>query len=423
MHHHDETDVLVVGAGPVGLLTALLLSKNGIRVKIIDKEKRTTTHSYACTLHPRSLEILQRAGLLDQVLELGQRVDTVAFYEGAHRCGEMRLSQLPLVFPFALVLPQSSLEALLEQALADGGRVRVNWNHRLSRLELEPAATVAAIEELHETAKGYSVPTWDWVAGRTVDTRAAFVIGADGRDSHVRQLLGIEHDYAGDPEVFVIYEFESERKFDNEAWIVFDQTTTNFFWPLGGGRGRWSFQAVGNWLFNESPTKERSVFRIVQPAVERATQQDLHRLIEKLAPWFRQEILDVYWSAEADFRPCLVKRFGQGRCWLAGDAAHQAGPAGVQSMNLGLAEANELAETITGILRNKASLNLLESYNKKYRAEWERLLGIKPPLKPSAQADPWVRRRASDILRCVPASGDALTCLLNQVGLGFQTNP
>jgi 2-polyprenyl-6-methoxyphenol hydroxylase-like FAD-dependent oxidoreductase len=420
MHHQDETDVLVVGAGPVGLLTALLLSKNGIRVKIIDKEQRTTTHSYACALHPRSLEILHRAGLLGQVRELGQRVDTLVFYEGAQRCGEIRFSQLPVEFPFALVLPQSSLEAVLERALADSGRGRVNWNHRLSRLQLEPNAIVAVIDELEQTSEGYAVPTWGWAVRRTVETRAAFVVGADGRDSQVRQLLGFERVYASAPELFAIYEFKSEGKFDDEACIVFDQSAINIFWPLGDGRGRWSFQAVGNWLPDESLAKERSVFRIVQPAVDQATQQNLHRLIEKLAPWFKREISEVYWSAEAEFQPFLVNPFGQGRCWLAGDAAHQAGPAGAQSMNLGLAEASELAETMAGILRDKGSLNLLESYNKKCRAPWERLVGTRQPLKLSEQAKPWVSRRAADILRCVPASGDALSLLLGQLGLDLQ---
>ena len=422
MHHHDETDVLVVGAGPVGLFSALLLSKNGIRVKVIDKEQRTTTHSYACALHPRSLEILHRAGLLDQVRELGQRVDTLVFYEGAQRCGEIRFSQLPVEFPFALVLPQSSLEAVLERALADSGRVRVNWNHRLMRLQLEPNAIVAAIDELEETSEGgYAVPTWGWAVRRTVETRAAFVVGADGRDSQVRQLLGIERVYAGAPELFAIYEFKSEGEFDDEACIVFDQSAINIFWPMGDGRGRWSFQAVGNWLPDESPGKERSVFRMVQPAIDRATLQDLHRLIEKQAPWFKRELSEVYWSAEAEFQPYLVKRLGQGRCWLAGDAAHQTGPAGAQSMNLGLAEASELAERIAGVLHDHSPLNLLESYDQKCRAQWDHLLGTKQPPTLSDRANPWVRRRASEILRCVPASGEALSLLLAQLDLGIQT--
>jgi NADPH-dependent dioxygenase len=421
MHHQDETEVLVVGAGPVGLLSALLLSKHGIRVKIIDKQERTTTHSYACALHPRSLEILHRAGLLDQVRELGQRVDTLVFYEGAQPCGEIRFSELPVEFPFGLVLPQSSLEAVLERALANSGHVRVNWNHRLSRLQLEPNTTVAAIEELEQTSKGYSVPTWEWAVKRTVETRAAFVVGADGRDSQVRQLLGIERVYAGAPELFAIYEFKSEGNFDAAACIVFDQSTINIFWPLGDGRGRWSFQAVGNWVSDdESPVKERSVFRIMQPAVDRATQQDLHQLIEKLAPWFKREISEVYWSAEAEFQPFLVKQFGQGRCWLAGDAAHQTGPAGAQSMNLGLAEASELAESMAAILHDNSSLNLLESYNQKCRAQWDHLLVTKQPPTLSDQANPWVRRRASEILRCVPASGEALSLLLAQLGLSLQ---
>ena len=76
MHHEDQTEVLVVGTGPVRLFTALLLAESGIRVKVIDQESRTTTHSHACALHPRTLKLLDQAGLTADLVKLGQRIDT-----------------------------------------------------------------------------------------------------------------------------------------------------------------------------------------------------------------------------------------------------------------------------------------------------------------------------------------------------------
>ena len=90
----ERTEVLVVGAGPVGLLTAIVLAEAGIEVKIIDREDRTTARSYACALHPRTLRLLSPMGLAAPVLERGRRTQTVAFYDGAARRAEIKLGEL-----------------------------------------------------------------------------------------------------------------------------------------------------------------------------------------------------------------------------------------------------------------------------------------------------------------------------------------
>ena len=110
MSRQNHTEVLVVGAGPVGMLTALLLAESGIRVKIIDQESRTATHSYACALHPHTLKLLGQAGLAADVQKLGHPVDAIAFYEGKVRRAELKLSELLVGSPGVVVLPQSALE-------------------------------------------------------------------------------------------------------------------------------------------------------------------------------------------------------------------------------------------------------------------------------------------------------------------------
>src|SRR2546427_6591898 len=100
------------------------------------------------------------------------------------------------------------------------------------------------------------------------------------------------------------------------------------------------------------------------------------------------------WSADVQFEQRLARQFGQGRCWLAGDAAHQTSPVGMQSMNVGLCEAEFLAGILTKILRQNASTDLLESYNHERRNEWQRLLGLKGGLKPKPETDPWINKLA-----------------------------
>ena len=82
MLREQTTEVLVAGAGPLGMITAILLANNGIRVKVVDKESGTATHSYACALHPASLQLLAEMGLAEEILKMGRRVDTVGFYDG-----------------------------------------------------------------------------------------------------------------------------------------------------------------------------------------------------------------------------------------------------------------------------------------------------------------------------------------------------
>ena len=113
----ERTEVLVVGAGPVGLLTAILLAEAGVEVKIIDREERTTARSYACALHPRTLKLLAEMGLAAPLLERGRRIETVAFYDGAARQAEVNLSELGGEFPFMVILPQNVFEEALEQRL------------------------------------------------------------------------------------------------------------------------------------------------------------------------------------------------------------------------------------------------------------------------------------------------------------------
>jgi 2-polyprenyl-6-methoxyphenol hydroxylase-like FAD-dependent oxidoreductase len=119
------------------------------------------------------------------------------------------------------------------------------------------------------------------------------------------------------------------------------------------------------------------------------------------------------------FEPRLARQFGRDLCWLAGDAAHQTGPVGMQSMNIGFLEAADLAEMLTQILRKGASKDLLKGYDRVHRAEWSQLLGFKPAPAAEASAD-WARRRAARIAACIPAAGAELTTLLKQLGIESQ---
>ena len=116
------------------------------------------------------------------------------------------------------------------------------------------------------------------------------------------------------------------------------------------------------------------------------------------------------------FEHRLANRFGCDRVWLAGDAGHTTGPAGMQSMNVGLSEAKQLADIMTGILRHGQEDGLLEQYNGERLAQWRQLLGLEGGLRPGPDTDPWIAQHFDQLLPCLPASGYDLQRLAQQVG-------
>ncbi len=416
MTQRTEMEVLVVGAGPVGLFTALSLASRGVQVQIVDEEFRTAAHSYALAVHPRSLQLLDDLGLADDVLARGYRVETVAFYDGADRCGELKLSELGGKFPHVLVLPQSALEGLLEQQLRKRG-VKVQWDHRVTRLERAKAHTTATIDKLARASCGYAVATTEWVTEKTLQTEAAFVVGADGHRSIVRKTLGIEYAPAGSTEFFAVFEFHTDADLAGEVRIVFDGGTTSVLWPLPGGRCRWSFQQERTSVLEESRTKRRLTVPIGRQVFPHLPADELNRLIRTRAPWFTEEVRQIDWSMEVRFDRRLAASFGRDRLWLVGDAAHLTGPVGGQSLNMGLRESADLSWRLTRVLREAAPLSSLNDYNDQHVGQWQQLLGIDGGLAATDHASSWAREHCSRILSCIPATGHELTKLAGQIGL------
>ncbi len=398
------------------MLTALLLKQNGIHTQIIDQESRTATHSYSCALHPRTLELLHQVGLAHEAIKLGHRVTSVAFYDGEVRHAEVRLAGLPLEFPFALVLQQSALENLLEQKLHQA-EVKIHWGHRLANIDMTGQEVVATIEKLGATGKGYGVPDFESVVEKSLLAKARFVVGADGVNSIVRHGLGVPFERAGDPQHFAVYEIETAGLCGHETRVVLNDNGTSVLWPLSDSRCRWSFQVHPGKMGDDFPAKDRDRLQMVEPSGAHDKLHQLRLFLDHRAPWFRNQIVELVWSADVQFEPRLARQFGQDRCWLAGDAAHQTGPAGMQSMNIGFREAADLARALTQILRHGAAIELLTVYGCAHWSEWQRLLGFKGGSPAVDAASEWVKPRAARIAGCLPASTTDLTALLKQLGI------
>lgn len=412
-----RTEVLVVGAGPVGLCTALLLAEAGIETVIIDRETGTAARSYACALHPGSLELLDRLGVAQALLERGRRIPKVGFYEGATRRAELDFGRSGGRFPFLLLLPQSELEGALEKRLRQTG-TQVTWNCRFADVTTDGEdELVAQLEELGGTSTGYIVPHWEMTVTSRLACRAQFLVGADGVHSLVRERAGIGLVHGAGAELFAAYEFLSDSPGEDEIRVVLDAQTTHVLWPLPEGRFRWTFQLSQGELAAGFPEKERRAVRVAHPTVDERIRQFVQRLAAKRAPWFQANIKEITWCTEVSFEHQFAREFGRDRRWLAGDAAHQTGPAGVQSMNAGFAEAENLVRHLRACLREDAPLTRLGAYSDQQVAAWRCMLGLAGGLKPRTDTDPWVRDHATRLLPCLPATGAALAGLANQLKL------
>ncbi len=397
MSRHPDPEVLVVGAGPVGLVTALFLQHYGVRVEVVDAHQRTTQHSYALAIHPRTLRVLDEAGLTRYLIGAGRKLTKVAYYEGASRRAEIDYTALASGHPYLLVIRQSLLERAAEEALRQK-KLKVLWGHRLQSLTADDGTPSAEVAKLDQVATGYPVARTEWVVVGSETIRPAYVIGADGYDSAVRRMAGIEMEERGAGEIFSVYEVEAAGELPAEVRVILDPDLTSVYWPLEAGRCRWGFQ-------------------IADASQHEASMERLERLIAARAPWCTARPTQIYWSTLGLFETRLTRSFGKGGVWLAGDAAHQAAPVGVHSMNSGLVEARELASRISRIQRGGGAPALLQEFATETREAWQWLLGAGRAVRALPAADPWVQQNAPRILACIPASGDDLEPLLQQIGL------
>ena len=277
-------------------------------------------------------------------------------------------------------------------------KLKVLWGHRLQALTVDGTTLRAEVAEIDQTATGYSVSGSEWVVMRSDTVRPDYVIGADGYDSAVRRMAGIEMAEHGGGQIFSVYEIEATGELPAEVRVILDPDLTSVYWPLEEGRCRWGFQ-------------------IQDASGHEASMERLEQLIAARAPWWTARPTEIYWSTLAVFERRLARSFGKGGVWLAGDAAHQAAPVGVHSMNSGLVEARELAARISRIQRAGGAPSLLQEFAAETHEAWQWLLGAGRTLRALPGADPWVRQAGARILACIPASGDDVEPLLKQIGL------
>jgi 2-polyprenyl-6-methoxyphenol hydroxylase-like FAD-dependent oxidoreductase len=386
----SSTELLVVGAGPVGLFAALCAARRGLDVLLIDQSWQGFARGHATILHPRSLELLRDEGVGDALVRAGRLIHEISVY-----VDQRPVCRLPLEAP-ALAVAQSTFEETLLHALMGVG-VRPHAPFQATTIEQDRTGVNVRVMRRELVRLGSPAAYSDWEPVESSIIRAKFVIGADGYDSRVRSALGIEAQTVGSTETFSIFEFPTAST-AGDVELCFENELTSAMIPLANGRVRWSFQLDSG--LDRLPDLER-----------------LRTLLAERAPWYQDGAAAIDWGSVMHFERRLARSFGEGRVWLAGDAAHVTNPFGGQSMNGGLFEAHDLASRIAACSESTCSVDDLEHYGRARRREWHKLLGVnvKFDLLPNAAA--WLPPHARRILPTLPASGRDLDRRLADLGL------
>jgi len=328
-----DVDVLVVGAGPTGLMMACQLARHGVRFRIVDAQVDRAHESRAFAIQARSMEIFDDLGLAEAFLARVRRGDPVHFAAHGHERTQIRFDDVldgETPFPGLYLLEQPRTEQLLLDHLAARG------------------ITVERPVELRGFAQDGSGVVAELVRGDRVDSvRCRYLVGCDGAHSRVRDVLGIPFAGATYEQEFVLADCTVDWPFPHDHLRGFlGRDGVLIHVPLEGGASRVMGATLGGPARNGAPPTLDEVAALAR-AVTGAP-------VELSAP---------RWLSRFHFHHRVVARYREGRAFLAGDACHIHTPVGGQGMNTGMQDATNLAWKLALVLAGAAPVSLLDTYH------------------------------------------------------------
>lgn len=346
-----DTDVLILGAGPVGLTLANELARRGVTPRIVDKEASIREVSKAMILHVRTQEVLQRVGIAEQARAVAQPLTEVVVHAYGKHIGSWDLDRIDSPFPHPIIIGQNRTQHLLEDALAERG-CQVERNCEALALDVRSDAAVTTLRHT-DPATGEK---------RDCEVSSKYVVGCEGSNSLVRRTLGLS--------------FEGDR-YTGEQFI---QADCRIRWALPKGRSYLFLTSAGYLMVIEFPNEVVRVFISLpdansaaqgsaptdQGAVEAInevpTLEEIRLNLERLSG-YPCELSDPIWLARYRTSHRYANKFSAGRSFVVGDAAHVHVPIGGQGMNTGIQDAFNLGWKLAGVVKGELRESVLDTYN------------------------------------------------------------
>ncbi|HEY2368139.1 MAG TPA: FAD-dependent monooxygenase, partial [Polyangiaceae bacterium] len=331
----NDADVLIVGAGPTGLMLACELHRAGVSFRILEKTKEPSTRSRALVVHAKTLELFQKLGIDQDLVICGTKnVSAHAFVNGQHAAdfeiGDTGIEDTP--YPFMLFVSQAETERVLETFLSEA---KVMVERGVEAVEVDPTFGEVKL------STGESV-------------RPRFVVGCDGAHSVVRHAGKFSFDGEPYPQDFLLADVHLKTPIDG-LHLFFDDRGIFVVLPLTNGVYRIISSRVDrHW---RSPSAIDAPDTTADPTLPE---------VQALADTFSSKpivLTDPVWLARFRLHHRQADRYRRGPLLLAGDAAHIHSPAGGQGMNTGIQDAANLAWKLAMVCRNDAPETLLDSYD------------------------------------------------------------
>ena len=365
-----DCQVLVVGAGPTGLVLAAELLSRGIRTRIIDKGDGVSLQSRAIGIHARTLEVLDMMDLAGQFTERGQAVRHFRFYSSGRRMVSLDFAHCGSRFGMVLDLPQDQTERLLRGLVTELGGV-IESRAELTGLTACADAVTAAVR---------------CPGGATQTITAAYVVGCDGAHSKVRHELGLTFHGHPYPQDWLLADVLMDWDLREDAIHAFFRPDglPMICLPMRGHRWRLTLPFAGS-RDGEVPTLA-----------------EIQRLTDQRAPE-PVTVSQPTWLANFRCHRRSASAYRRGRVLLAGDAVHIHTPAGGQGMNTGIMDAHNLGWKLALVASGRAPDDLLDSYGTERRPVADEVLKLTHALVRYGTISHPIKRGIRDIV--VPALG------------------
>ena len=340
-----HTPVLIVGAGPTGLVLALVLTRRGIRVRVIDDDEAPGAHSRAIVVHARTLEFYRQFGFAEDVIAAGIKVDSAGLREvrssqsvevGRLQFGDIGRGLSP--YPFVLAYPQDDHERFLVTKLHELG-VEVQWSTQLTDFTRDDRGVRAIITSSN---------------GQTEEATAEYVCGCDGAHSVVRERLAVGFPGGTYDQLFYVADVRVAGEAQRGLSAGLSERFLSLMLPV---RSSGMQRFIG----------------LVPPELSNRSDLAFEDVRARLEALFGVRVVDVNWFATYRAHHRVAERFRVDRAFLLGDSAHIHSPAGGQGMNTGIGDAVNLGWKLADVIRGGLAASMLDTYEQE-RIEFARTL-------------------------------------------------